>query len=840
MTKPQTMPERHGGTNALVGPLADFGASDVALAGGKGANLGELVRAQFPVPTGFVVTTAAYRRALDETGLGITLSNLLGAGAEGVVLRAAVAAVQLPDQLRRGIVDAWRGLGGGPVAVRSSATAEDLPGAAFAGQQDTFLNVTGADALIKAVVDCWASLWTDRAIHYRAQRNISPREVAIAVVVQCMVPADVAGVMFTADPVTGMRDRIVVDAAAGLGEAVVSGLVTPEHYVLDSRGHLLQWTRGGYETVIRASSGGGTVQLEGVKESEPVLTKHQLARLASVARRAAAHFGTPQDLEWAVADGQVRLLQSRPMTALPPEPPRLNRFQKLIGPMLIEMFQSRPYPLDVSGWLAQGILPMLQRMAGSVGAHFPPVSAILPEEDGVVLSLVPPVPLPTVAVLAAPFSLGARARRFKLADWEADPRLAQYLDAIDKLNRKIPATLNWQQLLSQARAACESLRPMIDVRLDYLPGMAAAQVRMRLILLLLARRRLAPALIAGAETHTSQANRELDRLAACVRADASLRKLFDRLDGAELLEGITGGSGQADFLRAFHRFLRDYGHRETVSVTLSSAPTWAETPEIVLGMVKVLTGEHGHTADQTGDALRELMHHPLLRHGRLQPRVLKAVHAARAGMAFREDTHFQMTRALPPLRRALLEAGARLREEGILDRTADVFHLRFEELEAIRDPGSLSAAERARLRETVAARSAKRQELAAIPMLNLDVLFAGRAPDAGALVTGSGASRGVATGPVRVIRGPADFATLRSGDILVCPYTNPSWTPLFQRAAAVVVDTGGLASHAAIVAREYGIPAVMGTRNGTTVLSDGVIITVDGTAGRVSAAPDRG
>ncbi len=838
MTTTRPEPERPR-TRVLLGNLADFRRSDVALAGGKGANLGELVQAHFPVPPGFVVTTAAYERTLGESGLGSTLAAMFDAGAGGEALRAAVAAVQLPGALRRGITDAWRELGGGPVAVRSSATAEDLPGAAFAGQQDTFLNVTGEDALLTAVVACWASLWTDRAIEYRAQRNIRPQEVSIAVIVQSMIPADVAGVMFTADPVTGMRDRVVIDAAAGLGEAVVSGRVTPEHYVLDSRGRLRQWSPGGYETVIRAVAGGGTTESAAARGTGPLLTRRQLGRLAGIARKAAVRFGAPQDLEWAVAEGQVRLLQSRPMTALPPEPPRLHRVQKLIGPMLIEMFQSRPYPLDVSGWLAQGILPMLERLAGSLGARFPPVQAILPEEDGVVRSLVPPVPRPTPAVLAAPFSLAARARRFKLADWEADPRLAQYLDTIDTLNRADPAGLGWQPLLAQARAACQSLRPMIDVRLDYLPGMAAAQVKLRLILLLLGKRRLAPALIAGAETHTSQANRELDRLAVRVRADAGLRALFERLDGAELLHGVTAAPGQSEFRQALQRFLRDYGHRETVSVTLSSSPTWAESPAIVLDMVKVLTSDQGRTADQTGDALRELIADPRLRHGRVQPRVLKAVHAARAGIAFREDTHFQMTRALPPLRRALLEAGERLRRAGVLDRADDVFHLRFEELAAIPDAGTMSAAERDRLRATVAARAAKRRELAGVPMLDLDVLFADRVPDEQALVTGTGASRGVATGPVRVIRGPAEFGTLRPGDVLVCPYTNPAWTPLFQRAAAVVVDAGGPASHAAIVAREYGIPAVMGTRNGTTVLAGRGPVTVDGTAGCVRTAAER-
>ncbi|MGZ4662138.1 MAG: PEP/pyruvate-binding domain-containing protein, partial [Arthrobacter sp.] len=385
----------------LTAPLAEFGAADVALAGGKGANLGELVRAGFPVPAGFVITTAAYAAMLADTGLGTTLAGLLHAGAEGSRIREAFATTAMPQGLRDAITAAYRQHGGGAVAVRSSATAEELPGAAFAGQQDTFLNVVGEDALLQSVKDCWASLWTDRAISYRNRRNIAAEGVAIAVVVQTMVDADVAGVMFSADPVTGRRDCIVVDASPGLGEAVVAGLVTPEHYVLTLRGRLRQWTPGGHETLIRSAPGGGTTETRGEPKSGPSLTKRQLAKLAAISRRAAAHFGVPQDMEWAVNGGRVHLLQARPMTALPREPLRLNAFQKKLGPFFAEMFNQRPYPLDVSGWLEQAVMVMLRDMTASVGVAFPSHSQVLPEEDGVVLTLVPPVPRLTLRVLAA-------------------------------------------------------------------------------------------------------------------------------------------------------------------------------------------------------------------------------------------------------------------------------------------------------------------------------------------------------------------------------------------------------------------------------------------------------
>ena len=309
---------------ALVLPLRAVGADDGAIAGGKGANLGELVRAGFPVPEGFVVTTAAYAEVVSTLGL---LGDDASA-ADTVALRDRLETAAVPDDLRALIDGAYAELGRGPVAVRSSATAEDLPGAAFAGQQDTFLGITGSDAVLDAVRRCWASLWTDRAVAYRARLGIRPEEVRIAVVVQSMVDADVAGVLFTADPVTGDRRRTVVDASPGLGEAVVSGLVTPDHYLVGEDGSTLQWTPGRREVVIRAA-GGGTSRDAGIPTGTPLLGQEQISELVRLGARVAAHFGRPQDIEWALAGGSVALLQARPMTALPPGPLRLHPLQKI-------------------------------------------------------------------------------------------------------------------------------------------------------------------------------------------------------------------------------------------------------------------------------------------------------------------------------------------------------------------------------------------------------------------------------------------------------------------------------------------------------------------------------
>lgn len=840
-------------TEKTTAPLADFGSGDIAAAGGKGAALGELVRQGFPVPPGFIITTGAYLSFLAETRVGAALEGLLrvdsGDGPDvgraegespGAAIRALFAGTEVPGRLRQEIGAAYADLGGGAVAVRSSATAEDLPGAAFAGQQDTYLNVQGEDAVVKAVADCWASLWTDRAVAYRQRQGIDPHEVAIAVVVQKMVEADTAGVMFTANPVTGERGEIVVDASAGLGEAVVSGRVTPEHYVLDRSGKALSFAPGGREVVISAAEGGGTQENPGAPGTGPGLVADQLTELARLGQRAQKHFGRPQDIEWAAAGGALYVLQSRPMTALPPQPQRLNPFQRRLGPFFMEMFQERPYPLDVSGWMSRGILAMLHGMAGSVGVVFPNVEQMLPEEDGVVVQLVPPIPHPTIRTLAAPASLVRRSRQFNPAKWTQDPRFSRFLENVEQLNGKDPGPLRWRGVVALVEESFATVRGITDLRISYLPGVFVPLLKMRLMLLLLGKVKLASALIAGAETRTSQANRALEGLAAIAANDPGLARAFAESDPGRLLELVEKEPEHAAFREAFKAFLLEYGHRETISVVLSSAPTWSDAPEVVLGLVKAMFGERLQTADQTGKALEELTRHPALRFEPLRRSVLAAVESARAGMAFREDSHFYATKVIPPMRRAYRELGRRLVLAGVVDEARDVYHLRFEELASITDTddgGALPASVRERFRPLVLARAAKRRELEGIPLLDPALLFGRNRRADGALVAGTPASRGQASGPVRVIRGPAEFGQLRSGEILVCPYTNPSWTPLFQRAAAVVVDTGGIGSHAAIVAREYGIPAVMGTGSGTSALADGQRVLVDGTAGVVLPAP---
>ncbi|HEY6666091.1 MAG TPA: PEP-utilizing enzyme, partial [Propionibacteriaceae bacterium] len=536
------------------------------------------------------------------------------------------------------------------------------------------------------------------------------------------------------------------------------------------------------------------------------------------------------------AAGRIWLVQARPMTALPPPPIKLSRAQRKIGLQLLDYMSVRPYPLDMTAWIKPGIGLMVERMLSEIAGIRVDIMKAFPERDGVVERLVPPKPRPTRATPIALARIPGRIRRFDPARWTEDVRYQQFEQASSKLAALDPRTLSWAELFHMVRRTLVATDLITDLRVDYLPRVGYDLLRLRVALSMLGLRELFGLLIVGGRTRTEDANRALEGLASQVRADPALRDAFDQLDPPTLRARLDEDPQFAGFRSALDDFLAEYGQRETVSPLVMSAPTWSDDPALPLEVIKVLVEERPQTpaTKPSAEAERRLLDHRLLRSPRRRAAVLHLVEAARAGVAFREDSHFYATWAIPMLRRALLEAGRRLAAAGVLPKAEDVFHLRLAELEALTEPDGLTAVEADRMRSVAAARAARRAELAGVPMIAAANLLEPAAAEKDALVSGVPASGGRATGPARVIREPAEFGTMRSGDVLVCPYTNPAWTPLFQRAVAVVVDSGGVGSHAAIVAREYGIPAVMGTGSATRILTDGQRITVDGDSGRVT------
>ena len=797
---------------------------DLATAGGKGANLGELVRAGFPVPRGFVVTTDAYRSATAD------LEH---------PTKDAIAARPLPDEVREAVERSYRDLGGGPVAVRSSATAEDLPGAAFAGQQDTFLNVVGADAVAAAVRACWASLWSDRTIAYRARLDVPDDSVAMAVVVQQLVPADWAGVMFTANPVTGARDEIVIDSSPGLGESVVSGAVTPDHAVLAADGSVLERHAGRHETVVRPTPGGGT-STEAGDQGTPALPAQVLALLAEQARAVAAHFGSPQDIEWAIADDTIQLTQARPMTALPPAPLRLNRIQRFIGPVIVELLPRRPLPMELTAWSGDIILRHLERMfAGLVGARVD-ADATLPTVDGIVQSYVPVIPQPTLRTPARVAGSLARAFRRRPADWVQHPLAAEIVRRAGALDATDLRKATWAELLAVQGAARGIVEDVADLRVEYLPAAGRALVTLKVALALLGGEHEMADLLIGADTQTMQANAAIEAMAATVSGEPALHHAFRATASAELVDLVALDPAAATLRAQLAEFTEQFGHRETSTLMLLKDPTWGDSPGTVLGLVRVMLSrtEPSATPGQSARtySLERLVREPRVRRFHAQRWLRSLIERASDGVALREDTHFEITRAMPVVRRAVLEIGDRLAAHGWIDAPGDIWYLLWDEVAALPDP--VEGARGDRLREAVARRRRAYTALASSPLIATTTLYPGRPATGNALLTGIAGGGGRAVGSVRVIRDTDEFGYVEAGDILVCPATSPAWTPLFARVAAVVVDHGGPASHAAIVAREYGIPAVLAVGTGTSTLATGQRVLVDGDHGLVLPGDD--
>ncbi len=795
--------------NTAIRLLQDIDGQEIALVGGKGANLGRLTRMGLPVPPGFVVTVEVHQAFL-------AANNLTNADPE--VLRDRIADSPIPAEVGAAILDAYQKLGASAVAVRSSATAEDLAAASFAGQHDTFLNVTDTEALLTAVRTCWASLWSPRAVEYRQQQGWGDREVAMAVVVQAMVQAEWAGVMFTANPVTGRQTEIVIESVAGLGEALVSGETSGERHVVE-------------KTTRRILAG------------ESLIPRQVIEELAGLGLQIEKAFGQPQDIEWAYAGGRCYILQSRPITALPEEVPqqaskergRYNYFQRANAPNMVDHIPLAPHPFDYSLYFRPAI-ERISRALCSLG--FSPLALediFLEIADGVV-QVVPPAFRPTWRAWTLPMKLVA-ALRANTGGWMEECHttlvaLAQRIDAEELFTLSEDNLLDWIETLQRLQVE------LFVRRFGHFPrGMLISQGLSFLLRLAVGRQapKVETDLLAGISCKTTEMNRELGRLARLIRGSDDLRQIFLNENPERIPIRLSQSALGHALLGEVNTFLQYFGYRET-SMPAAALPAWRDNPSIVYGLLKgLVSGEKGSSTLDADDAGRaERAKHEVaaaLSRDRfgvgkrfLRILFLNALEATRDFIAFREDSHFYLFMAFPVIRRLALELGRRMTEQGVLDEAEEVFFL---EIEEIKNPGP-AADMREKVQKRKRARRSLEDRYTTVPAELLE-----RGTIAGE-VRGVPVSPGQVTGRVRIVLSEKDFWKLQKGEVLVAPYTNPAWTPLFALAAAVVVDAGGMASHAAIVAREYGVPAVMGAGNAIRMLREGQLVLVDGNAGTVS------
>ncbi|MFG1709939.1 PEP/pyruvate-binding domain-containing protein [Nonomuraea sp. M3C6] len=848
--------------------FSEIDAGMLAEVGGKAANLGELTRAGLPVPPGWVLTTEAYRQVAE----GLETSG------EGLAERARRHLLQapVPDAVHESIVKSYAALGNDvPVAVRSSATAEDLPFASFAGQQDTFLNVVGSEAVVDAVRRCWASLWTDRAVAYRESNGIDHAVVRLAVVVQVMVDAQVAGVMFTANPVTGRRHEAVIDANPGLGEAVVSGAVNPDRFIVFG-GEILERQAGDKRLTIRSLPGGGTERVETTSEGF-CLTDDQVRDLAALGTRVEDHYGAPQDTEWAVdQDGTLWLTQARPITTLYPllENGRpglrvyfsLNVAQGVMGPLtpmglsafrLISagaagLFGYGPANrLDGAPFMAESGQRMWIDLTTAVRSRFG--RAVLPRmltlgearTAPVFGRLVEDPRLSLTHTSRRPVLRGLRrfARRIHapsrvLLALTRPPKALEYAARVGaELDQRLalPDPVTPAQRLDHAERTLAGTFPAI---VSIMPivitgyGLFALAAKLSGVPV----NDMQDVLRSVPHNPTTEMDLELWDLATRIEPDP-----FRKEPVSELVRRYRAGQLPPVAQREITAFLDKYGHRGVAEIDLG-LPRWSEDPAHILGVLANYLRMDGGAdlapsalfakgADAARSAVAQVVA-AARRKGRWRAAVVGfGLRRTRMFAGLRELPKFYAVKTIAAVRRSLLVVGDHLVDAGVLDSAADVFFLSMQEVRSALGGGDLR--ELVGERRAAYAQESRRRHVPRVLLSDgTEPEALATAPTDGALI-GTAASAGTVTGVARVVLDPIG-AHLEPGEILVCPSTDPGWTPLFLTAGGLVMEMGGAMSHGAVVAREYGIPAVVGVPDATHRVTTGQEIEVNGAAGTVT------
>jgi rifampicin phosphotransferase len=856
----------------------EINQTHVELVGGKGSNLGELSRVEgIRVPAGFCVTTDAFRRILAEVpSIDDRLDPLARLGPDdrqairtlSAEVRRTVEEAAIPDDLAAAITRSLGRLGEpAAFAVRSSATAEDTPTASFAGQQDTYLNVVGPGAVLEHVRRCWASLFSERAVTYRLRNGVDHRKVHMAVVVQRMVAPRASGILFTADPVTGKRNVASVEASFGLGEALVSGRVNADVFKVRD-GTILERTIGTKALAVEASPGGGTSEraIDPERQDQPSLTDQEVLHLVEIGRRIEAHFARPQDIEWCLVDDDFQIVQSRPITSLFPIPVTdgdVNHVYISVGHQ--QMMTDAMKPLGLSVWQLTTPRPMAE--AG--GRLFVDVTQILasPASRDVLLAtagksdplirdalqtvldrgdFIPPGSddgptwTPPSSAAATPI--------------ETDPSIVTELierseASIEEARRRIRTT-SGPALLDFIRADIQELR---RVQFDprslplIMAGMEATWWLNDHLSEWLGEKNAADVLTQSVPNNiTAEMGLALLDVADAIRPYPDVVVFLEGVDSDGFLDELPSLAGGREARDAIQGWLDRYGMRGVGEIDITRQ-RWSERPDALLPVIlaNVRNFEPGASAQRFEDGMREAQakERDVLERLRALPdgetkaaETKQMIDRARTFNGYREYPKYGMVSRYFVYKRALLEEAERLVSDGVLRDKEDIFFLRFDELQEVVRTKQVD--DRLIQERKDAFRSY--ETLTPPRVLTSDgeaVTGSYRRDDlpAGALV-GLAVSSGTTEGRARVILDIAE-ADLEPGDILVTAYTDPSWTPLFVAIKGLVTEVGGLMTHGAVIAREYGLPAVVGVEHATQLIQDGQRIRVHGTDGYVEILP---
>jgi rifampicin phosphotransferase len=851
--------------------------TQVAVVGGKGAYLGELAKIEgLRVPAGFCVTTDAFQRIMaDAPSIDDRLDRLTRVKSDDVEAIRALSAeirqnlegIAIPDDLAAAITCPLSRLGAqAAYAVRSSSTAEDLPTASFAGQQDTYLNVVGPTAILRHVSRCWASVFTERAVIYRLRNGFDHRKVNMAVVVQQMVFPQAAGILFTADPVSGNRKVASVEAGFGLGEALVAGLVNADVYKVRD-GEVLEKAVATKQLAIHAAPAGGTREqpIEPDRQEQSALTDAQVVRLAQLGRRIEAHFGRPQDIEWCLVDDDFQIVQSRPITTLFPIPAagdRENHVYVSVGhqqmmtdpmkPLGISVWQlTTPRPMEVAGGrlfvdvtraLAApksraGLLELLGRSDPLIGDALQTVLdrgdfiLTLPDDDpGWAPPTAGPVPLETDRAIVAELIGRTQA-------------------SIAALKRDI-RTKSGPALLDFILADIQELRRILFDPQSHRVFMAAMEASWWLneqLQAWLGEKNAADTLTQSVPDNvTSEMGLALLDVADVIRPHPEVVAFLEHADDEGFLDELPRLAGGREARDAIRAWLEKYGMRCVGEIDITR-PRWSERPTTLLPLIlgNVRNFEPGESERRFEQGRREAWakEEELLERLRALPdgkpkaeETKRMIDRVRTFIGYREYPKYGMVSRYFVYKQALLEEGERLVQAHVLREKDDIFYLTFQELHDVVRTNEVDDRLLRRRKDSFTSY----QGLTPPRVLTSDgeaIAGAYRRDDSppGALV-GLPVSAGTTEGRARVILDMAE-ADLEPGDILVTAYTDPSWTPLFVAINGLVTEVGGLMTHGAVIAREYGLPAVVGVDNATRLIRDRQRIRVHGTAGYIEILP---
>jgi pyruvate,water dikinase len=850
--------------------------TQVAVVGGKGAHLGELSRIDgVRVPSGFCVTTDAFQRIIadapavrDLTG---QLSRLKPDDREAIRalsarVRQTVEEIHLPNDLTAVIERSLTRLGiQAAYAVRSSATTEDSPTTSFAGQHDTYLNVVGLAAILGHVSRCWASLFSERAVTYRLRNGVDNRNVRMAVVVQQMVSPQAAGIIFTADPISGNRKVAVVEASVGLGEALVSGLTNADVYKVRD-GQVVDKTIATKQLAIYASPGGG-VQRQAIDpklERQPALTDAQVVRLTELCRRIEAHFGRPQDIEWCLVDEDFHIVQSRPITTLFPIPAADNENHVYVSVGHQQMMTDPMKPLGLSFWQMTTPRPMAEAggrlfvdvtqplaspasraaLLGALGKSDPLIGDALQRiinRGDFIRSL------PNDGPAWAPPGAGA-------ASIETDPAIVTQLivhtqDCIAAAKRDI-RTKSGSALLDFIVADIQEMRRVqFDPRSMQviMAGMEATWWLNDQMQQWLGERNAADTLTQSVPNNiTSEMGLALLDVADVIRPHPEVVAYLQQVDDEDFLNQLPKLAGWLEARDAIRAWLDKYGMRCVGEIDITR-PRWSERPTtllpLILGNITHFELGAGKRRFEQGRQEARKKEEELLARLRELPdgerkaeETKRMIDRVRTFAGYREYPKYGMVSRYFVYKQALLEEAERLVHAHVLREKEDIFYLRFQELQEV---VRTNRVDEQLIRERKDAFQSYRALTPPRVLTSDGEAIAGAYrrddfPD-GALV-GLAVSAGIVEGRARVILDMAD-AELEPGDILVTAYTDPSWTPLFVAIVGLVTEVGGLMTHGAVIAREYGLPAVVGVQYATRLIRDGQRIRVHGTEGYVEILP---